>query len=151
MRWSFLMSRLCIAGLLAGAAPSEAGQLLSLDGLALSPNEFVAGFRIDTAGFSLLAVCHLPQSWTIGGLNAPSGGLYGSYHVGAAALSGVGLAELHGLFLIQPFDAAGRADTQLSGEVLVGLYGDDRDPAARPLSPRQILLTPADRCPDPRR
>src|SRR5262249_49605429 len=44
---------------------ADAGELLSVHGIALPENGFLFAFHIDTWGVRVLAVCHFPPGWTL--------------------------------------------------------------------------------------
>jgi hypothetical protein len=144
-------------------------QLLSLSGVQPHPlrqgedkkAQYIAAFDIKTWAVKVLAVCHIPAGWTISaGKNAyPEGVLSGSAGEGVAFIDAAALAELNNLFLVQVTDyhAEDRGDcardctpATFSGDLYIGTYGASGVPDTKlRLSPANIRLTSAAKCPDP--
>jgi len=80
MRAAFLVGALIALWV----SPSNATQLLSIEGFDLAPNEYVSSFQIETFGFDFYAVCHIPPGWiiTAGTDGTPDGTLSGTGGLG---------------------------------------------------------------------
>jgi len=100
MRFLILLALVMIATAPTARAKRE---LLSIGGVALPEKGYIAGFKIDTWGVEVLAVCHLPPGWTItAGKSAdPTGLLAGEASLGVAFLDRSALKQLSQMFLIE--------------------------------------------------
>jgi len=140
----------------AGAAPRT--YLASIQGIALSPNEYVTSFYIESWGVKYRAVCHIPPGWTMkaGGTASFDGGFAGEGAHSISYLDRAHLHELANLVLITLDDPVQRkgirttkTDTAVTftGFARVGSYGkSDRTHRAR-LTYENIQLIAVDRCP----
>jgi hypothetical protein len=139
-----------VAALLLGAHPAAAFQLLSIRGVELKDNEYVAAFRIETWGVRVRAVCHIPAGWTIkvAGALDPSGTLTGSAVGGVAFLERSDLSALDHLFLIDDPDKD--FPRRLDGTVAIGTYGShELDWRDHKLPPASYVFEPGAACPAP--
>lgn len=156
-----LLLPLLALGLAAPAASAQrAGPyLVSLDGVRLAAGERVAALAIDTWGVDILAVCRLPAGWQLkAGRNAtPDGRIEGMASHGVAALER--LSALDGLALVRldgPVRAiaapveGGAVPATFAGRLTLRDLAAGREREAA-LTPTNIRLAPATRCPAPRR
>lgn len=108
---------------------SDAMQLLSIEGINLSSKEYVSGFKIETWGLNIRAVCHLQPGWIIstGSYASPEGIFEGGSRVGAANLDNRRLQELKNLFLIDDpdltIDPSATTPPTFKGKIVIGTYG----------------------------
>jgi hypothetical protein len=117
--------------------------LLSIQGIALGPDDYVDAFSLKLAGAKVAKVCKTPAGWS---LNRAGGGLDGQASVGAAFLDRDHIGDLRGLALVEI--AAGDASTVgVSGTAQVGVYGDMGQARQVKLSPARVALVPAEGCP----
>ena len=118
--------------------------------LPVGPDESVSEFRLDTAWVQFEAICHIPDGWFIeAGADATlKGFLKGEGSHGATWLDKKGLEKLQSLVLITMWGPVQKQDEGLAlpatfkGYAIIG-DGEER----RPLSYRNIKLTPATECP----
>jgi hypothetical protein len=146
----FACAALSVAALLAGAPPAAAFQLLSIRGIELKDNEYVAAFRIETWGVRVRAVCHIPTGWSIkiAGALDPSGTLTGGAAGGVAFLERGDLGALDRLFLIDDPDKD--VPRRLDGTVSIGTYGShELDWREHKLLPASYVFEPGAACPAP--
>jgi hypothetical protein len=147
---------------LASAQPAPADErsyLVSLAGFPLAQGEYVDGFRIDTWGVDILAVCRMPAGWYLraGRSAAPDGVIEGSASHGVTFLDSDRLHEMNGLALVRiegPVQAvdipveSGRIPPTFAGQVTIGSYREGEGREA-PITSGNVRLSPAERCPDP--
>ena len=146
----FACAAVPLAALLLGARPAAAFQLLSIRGIELKDNEYVAAFRIETWGVRVRAVCHIPAGWSINVAGAldPSGTLTGSAAGGVAFLERSDLGTLDRLFLIDDPDKD--FPRRLDGTVSIGTYGShELDWREHKLPPASYVVEPSGACPTP--
>jgi hypothetical protein len=139
-----------LAALLLGAPQAAAFQLLSISGIELKDNEYVAAFRIETWGVRVRAVCHIPAGWgiNVAGALDPSGTLTGSAAGGVAFLERSDLGTLDRLFLIDDPDKD--VPRRLDGTVSIGTYGShELDWRDHKLPPSSYVFEPGASCPAP--
>src|SRR5690242_1709051 len=112
-----------VAALGVAPMPAAAFQLLSIRGIELKDNEYVAAFSIETWGVRVRAVCHIPVGWSINVAGAldPSGTLTGNAAGGVAFLERSDLGALDRLFLVDDPDK--EFPRRLDGTVSIGTYG----------------------------
>ena len=143
------------AGLSACEPPPPAFRLVSLKIPPLAPNEYVDRFELATLGVEIVAVCRVPFGWvlTAGADSSVTGAVIGQASVGAAAVSPANgnLEAMRGLVLVK-VDAGG-ADRRppFVGKAVIATYGDEGAERIAPLGPDQLTMTPAYRCPPPRK
>lgn len=142
-----LAAMLAVLAVKAEAATAGTPELLSLQGLALKTSQYIDGFKIETLGVRILAVCHIPMGWhlTAGHGIDQFGELSGESQGGVANINKDGLSDLNGLFLI-----AVEPDTAVPfrGTIRTGYYGRNLD-QTRNLRPENLKRVPAARCPNP--
>lgn len=148
-----------IAAVLAGMfgpMPAHAAQLISISGLNLAEDEYIAAIDIRTWGVFVRAVCSIPPGWkiTAGKEIDPGGEVSGSASGFVANLNRKQLAELENMFLIADPDPAYRppstAIPMFNGAISIGSY---KKPEAgehdKKLEVGNFILTPAKGCPSP--
>jgi hypothetical protein len=156
LRWTIsIVFAVALTAPIAIAADTE---LLSIVGINLPENGYVNEFNIETWGVEVLAVCRLPEGWTItAGKSAdPSGILKGEASLGVTFLNQHRIGELRGLFLVhlESYQAEERVEPNVvypatfKGTISVGTYGGG-DIGGREIriAPTNLLRTPAARCP----
>jgi hypothetical protein len=132
------------------AEPAAAGtELLSIR-LPQAKNQYINGFKVDTWGVEILAVCRIPVGWRI---------TAGHYENSAGILSGEakdGLSQpiakaFTNLFLVEVHSYRARKEgsqpASFAGSVHVGPFGDTPAPHDVPLEASAFSRTPAQRCP----
>jgi len=119
--------------------------LLSIQGIALGPNDYVDAFGLKLSGAEVVKVCKTPAGWSL--TRARGGaGLDGQASVGAAFLDRDHIGDLRGLALVEI--AAGDASTVgVSGTAQVGVYGDMGQARQIKLDHARVALVPAEACP----
>jgi hypothetical protein len=159
--WSRTVSLLLVATLAIASQSARAGELLSIRGIALPENGYVAAFHIQTWGVTVVSVCRFPPGWTItAGRSAdPTGVLNGEASLGVTFINKERLRDLDRLFLIEVEDyhahavssgdnAGGFLPATFVGNVSVGTYGDeDLNWHDVPLTAANLVREPAARCP----
>lgn len=124
--------------------PAAAGVfLLSIQGIALGPNDYVDAFDLKLAGAKVTKVCRTPTGWSV---TRGSGGLEGQASVGAAFLDRDHIGDLRGLALVEA-DAGDASTIGVSGSAQVGVYGDMGEAREIKLDHARVALVPADGCP----
>jgi hypothetical protein len=157
---SYRTTAALLAGILVAHPALARSELLSIRGIALPENGYVAGFSIDLWSVEVLAVCHLPPGWTItAGKSAdPSGVLSGKASLGVAFLNLSDLKQLDRLFLIEVEDYHARekplpngvvSPASFGGKLAIGTYGSDSAPHDIPIPQTNFVREPATRCPKP--
>lgn len=149
-----------IAGVLSfAAARADETVLLSIDGIHLGTNQYVAGFKINTWQVVPLAVCHFPLGWEISATKSidASGRLSGASNGGVANIDRKNLGVLRSLYLVRVSNF--RASTKkvggeewpasFAGTVSIGTFGGDAEDREVRLKPENFIRTPATRCPPP--
>ena len=146
---------LLIGILIAFALPADAMQLLSIQGVDLSPSGYVSGFNVRTWGVRVRAVCHIPGGWSISVDSdaTPSGRLSGRAGQGVTYLDATHLSHLRQLFLIEDLayvldGRRGAEPPTFDGRVRVGVYGSDGANTWQRLKSSNYALAPASRCPE---
>jgi hypothetical protein len=146
---------------LAAPAPAAAGEtwLASIGGLELRAGEYVDGFRIETWGVDILAVCRIPPGWrvTAGRSAAPDGvfageATHGVTAIGAAHLSALGnivLVRLHGAVQREAMPVeGGTVPATFAGRVSIGSHRPEGGREVR-LTHANVRLMRAAACPPP--
>lgn len=119
--------------------------LLSIQGIALGPDDYVDAFGLKLAGAKVVKVCKTPAGWSLTRARGDAG-LDGQASVGAAFLDRDHIGDLRGLALVEI--AAGDASTVgVSGTAQVGVYGDMGQARQIKLSPARVAMVPAEGCP----
>jgi hypothetical protein len=136
------------------ASHAGARALLSIVDLPISSGQYVSGFQIHTTNVDVLAVCKIPDGWSITAASqgGPNGELDGQGVLGVAFVEGRNPAAFKGLFLIdtgRPAKGASAIGRMFDGSVTVGRYGADGKDATVALKPGAYRLTAATRCPTP--
>lgn len=129
------------------ARPAEPARptafLLSIQGIALGPDDYVDAFGLKLSGARVVKICRTPAGWSVTSARA---GLDGQASVGAAFLDRDHIGDLRGLALVEI--AAGDPSTVgVSGTAQVGVYGDMGQARQIKLSPARVALVPAEACP----
>jgi hypothetical protein len=130
--------------------------IVSLTGIQLGANEYVASFAITTWNVRFKAICKFPPGWilTAGRSASMNGTLSGTASHGVAFLDAKRLRALHGLALVT-FDgpirrSVGRPDRDppatFAGTVNVGTYGSGRTRTAT-IGFGNVTLVPMIHCP----
>ncbi len=134
------------------AAPKAvAADLISIRGISIRPDEFVAGFELATNGIDVLALCHVLPDWTITVSNGhpPDSHVVGDAHHGASSLPAGSLDRLTRLLLVEPQKpaASGTKNPEaITGFLTIGMYGSSAPLRKLPLAPANILREPAPSC-----
>lgn len=138
------------------SAPAEADRprtyLVSIVDIPLEAGESLESFSIATWGVEYKAVCKIPGGWRMkaGTSATPDGTLEGEGSQGATWFHERTPPELHEIVLIalyadvQEDDVENGPDATFKGQAVIS---SDKDERIAPLSYRNILLTPASRCP----
>lgn len=148
-----------LALLTIGAAPADhpRNYLLSIGQIPLGDMESIEAFSINTWGVEFKSICRIPGGWQIkaGSSATPNGELEGEGSQGATWFNQSSPKELQAFVLVtlyapvQPEDI-GSAENGVP-ETFKGtatISTDDGD-VQRPLSYKNITLTPAPSCPNP--
>jgi hypothetical protein len=130
-----------------------AQELVGLQNVALKRSELLWGFDIHLQEGRIVAVCNIPEGWTITAENYGEAALYkdgggnvhGSADFGHDALSGTDLSQPGGLLLINR-SAVHRKSARLSGFITTSGPSDNRKVTLRPES---FVRREADQCPVP--
>ncbi|PLR21828.1 hypothetical protein SGCZBJ_19825 [Caulobacter zeae] len=118
--------------------------LLSIQGIALGPDDYVDAFGLKLSGAKVTKVCKTPAGWSLSAARGGAG-LDGQASVGAAFLDRDHIGDLRGLALVEI--AGGDASTVgVSGTAQVGVYGDMGQARQIKLSPASVALVPAESC-----
>ncbi len=124
---------------------ASATVLLSIQGIALGPDDYVDAFGLKLSGAKVLKVCKTPAGWSLTAARGGAG-LDGQASVGAAFLDRDHIGDLRGLALVEV--PGGDASTVgVSGTAQVGVYGDMGQARQIKLSPARVALVPAKGCP----
>ena len=160
-----LKAALCVLALAASVSSAAARPrtfLASIADVSLGPNEYVDAFSIDTWGVTILAACRIPPGWTLtaGSGADPSGKIAGEASLGVTFLSRPYLRYLDAIVLLRLDGPVRKQALHLKdreypatfeGSADIGTYGLDERTRKQPLTFRNVRLTPAVRCPPPRR
>jgi len=140
--------------LLAMATPcgyAQGMQLVSIQGIEMDPDSYVAGISINTWGVRIRGVCHIPNGWILEAGNSidPGGIVRGGASGFVANLSRKDVGQLGNLFLIDdPRPGEQSSIPMFAGVATVGLYHapthDERDIR---LGPANFALRGAPGCP----
>lgn len=119
--------------------------LLSIQGIALGPDDYVDAFGLKLSGAKVTKVCKTPAGWSLTAARGRAG-LDGQASVGAAFLDRDHIGDLRGLALVEI--AGGDVSTVgVSGTAQIGVYGDMGEAHQIKLSPARVALVPAEACP----
>ncbi|WP_155006502.1 hypothetical protein [Sphingomonas hengshuiensis] len=146
-----------LALLLIGAAPSDhpRSYLLSVGNIPLSDTESIEAFSVKTWGVEFEAVCRIPPGWRIraGSSATPDGEIAGIGSQGVTWFNTASPKALQSFILVTLHGAVQKEDIGVPGNGVpatfkgtVTISTDDGD-VDRPLTHRNIRLTPARRCP----
>jgi hypothetical protein len=132
LRASSLPRSLAAVALVLAAVPAPraaAADLISIKGVSLGADEYVAGFDFAIDGLDVLAVCHILDDWTVTVRNGhpPDSHISGAAGHGASGLAATRLDRLTHLFLVGPKrDSVGGTGhaPPIVGVLTLGLYGD---------------------------
>ncbi len=141
---------LCVA-LLGGAQPSPTTELVGLTRLGLQPGEAVWVFTLELHEGRIVAICNVPEGWTIKAENFGEAGNYkdgggrieASADFGHDALSEADLVQLEGFILIDRSSVHGQRATLTGDVTLSGPEGN----RTMQLQPPQFLRKSAGACP----
>ena len=154
---SILLAAVCAGGL-QGCNPADASDqrmLVSITGVTLAPMQFVSGLSVETFNLDVLAICNVPPGWDMKASSptaGPSVGVGGGASGGVASLEGASLKELQGLFLVKTLEYGdGPSDYKITGELAIEVRAEEPGWLDYPLTPTNIVVEPADRCPPPPR
>jgi hypothetical protein len=146
-----------LALLLIGAAPADhpRSYLLSIGRFPLSAGESVEAFSIKTWGVTFTAVCRIPNSWriTAGSSATPDGEISGSGSHGATWFDRSSPKELRRFVLVTLYgpvqrETIGTVDNGIPATFLgTATISTEAEEVERPLTYRNVTLTPARRCP----
>ncbi|WP_125471551.1 MULTISPECIES: hypothetical protein [unclassified Sphingomonas] len=148
---------LSLALFMIGAAPVDhpRSYLLSIGRISLKDTESIEAFAIETWGVHIKSVCRIPNGWRIkaGSSATPNGVIEGNGSQGATWFNHGSPKELRSFILVTLYAPVQRADIGRPGNGIPATFKgtatiatDDGD-IERPLSYRNITLTPASRCP----
>ena len=135
------------------AAPTE---LLSIQGVTLGKNQYVAAFNIKTWGVTVLSVCRVPFAWrvTAGEQSDPEGILAGEGDTFGSYLSAQSLSEITFLIKVENYQAYPRGNPKgeyhpatFAGSITVDKPGTDEEQHSIRLSASNFVRTPASTCP----
>lgn len=119
--------------------------LLSVQGVALGPNDYIDAVSVKLAGARVTKVCRTPTGWSLEPARGGAG-LEGQASVGAAFLDRDHIGDLRGLALVEA--AAGDASAVgISGSAQVGVYGDMGEARQIKLDHARVALVPVEGCP----
>lgn len=148
-----------LALLAIGAAPVDHPRtyLLSIGQIPLRNGESIEAFSLETWGVEFRAVCSIPGGWRIkaGSSATPDGSLEGEGSHGATWFATASPRELQRLVLVALHAPVQRADTGSPDNGTPATFkgtatiSTDDGNVQRALSYRNIMLTPARRCPIP--
>ncbi|MDG2531122.1 hypothetical protein [Caulobacter endophyticus] len=125
--------------------PAASTFLLSIQGIALGPDDYVDAFGLKLSGAKVVKVCKTPAGWSLTSARGGAG-LDGQASVGAAFLDRDHIGDLRGLALVEV--VGGDASTvAVSGTAQVGVYGDMGQARQIKLSHARVALVPAEGCP----
>jgi hypothetical protein len=159
MEMNRIASALCVAIVfgLPVAMTAEAMKLVSIQGLNIGKNEYVAAFEIDTWAIQIRAVCHLPVGWmiTAGRELNPGGHISGKASGFMTNLNYKQVGELKDLILIDdPMPDRYPSPSEppmFVGSITVGSYDTTASAGDRviPLKVGSIVLRDARQCAAP--
>jgi hypothetical protein len=136
-----------------GFRPVIAAELVGLQSVTLKSGELLWGFDIHLQEGRIVAVCNVPEGWTITAQNYGEAALYkeggakahGGADFGHDALSGTDLSQLGGLLLIDR-SAVHRKSARLTGFITTSGPSDNRKVKLRP---ENFTHREAEQCPVP--
>lgn len=142
-----------LMGVLGPIRPVLAQELVGLKNVALRTSELLWGFDIHLQEGRIVAVCNIPEGWTITAENYGEAALYkkggakahGSADFGHDALSETDLSQLGGLLLIDR-SPVHRKSATLTGFITTSGPSDNRRVILRP---ENFVLREAAQCPLP--
>lgn len=142
-----------LIGVLSGSHPVLAAELVGLQNVTLKPGELLWTFDIHLQEGRIVAVCNVPEGWTITAENYGEAALYkeggaeahGGADFGHDALSGTDLSQLGGLLLIDR-SAVHRKSATLTGFITTSGPSDNRKIKLRP---ENFTRREAEQCPVP--
>jgi len=143
---------LCLSVL---AAPrAGAAELISIQGVTIAADEYVAGFDLATDGLYVLAVCHILGDWTVTVYDGhpPDSRISGYAHHGASSLPASALDRLKQLVLVAALPAGAGSEghrPSITGVLSIGQYGDGRSFRTLNLRPANIGWEHSEACPSP--
>jgi hypothetical protein len=136
-----------------GFHPVFGAELVGLQNVTLKSGELLWGFDVHLQEGRIVAVCSVPEGWTITAENYGEAALYkeggakahGSADFGHDALSGADLSQLGGLLLIDR-SAVHRKSATLTGFITISGPSDNRKAKLRP---ENFTRREAEQCPVP--
>jgi hypothetical protein len=162
MKMSLALLVVLLSVISAREASAGGFELISLQGIGLKENEFIAGFKIRTSGVYTVAICHIPGGWQMRGgyIDAIDGELSGDGSLGVSMLDRKHLYELTDIYLaeVQDYhpneiknDFGGETPASFAGSVTIGTYGDKVELYEVPLKALNFAHVAAQHCPAPHR
>jgi len=145
---------LCLLiGVFTAVEPSPAGEVIGLQNIPLKPDELVWAFEIHLQEGRIIAVCNVPEGWTITAENYGEAALYkdgggevrGEADFGHDTLSATTLSEL-GAFLLIDRSTIHQKSATLTGSITV--YAPS-DTVKLELKSQNCSRSKADGCPVP--
>jgi|GEM_PF-4240075 len=142
-----------LIGIFCGVYPALGQELIGLQNVTLRPDELLWTFDIQMQEGRIVAVCNVPEGWTINAENYGEAALYkdgggrvqGSADVGHDALSATNLSQLSGFLLIDR-SALHKKSARLTGLVTISGVSDNRKMKLRP---ENFTRRVARQCPAP--
>ena len=151
-----MMLLLPFALLTMGAVPVDRPRsyLLSIAEIPLKATESIEAFALKTWGVEFRSVCSIPGGWRIkaGSSATPNGELEGEGSQGATWFNKGSPKELRGFVLVTLYGPVQRADIDNGVPATfkgTATISTDDGNVRRPLTYRNVILTPARRCPAP--
>ncbi|MGD0892394.1 MAG: hypothetical protein ABR923_12765 [Terracidiphilus sp.] len=153
MKAMLYISLSLLTGVLGGFRPALAQELVGLQNVSLKPDELLWGFDIQLQEGRIVAVCNVPEGWTITAENYGEaadykdggGRAHGGADFGHDALSVADLSQLGWLLLIDR-SAVHRKSATLTGFITTSGPGDNRKVKLRP---ENFASREAAQCPVP--
>ena len=139
------------------ARAADQSMLLSIAGVSLSDEQFVALVSLELHNLRVQAVCHVPSDWSMK-VEQPVGMIVdveGEAGHGASELGTDYLDQLKSLLLVTKFYKNMKLDDsreyKIEGSLIINVRGENPGLVTIPLEPANLVVEPADRCPPPRR
>jgi hypothetical protein len=153
MKATRYISLFLLIAALNGFYPAFAAELVGLQNVTLKSGELLWGFDVHLHEGRIVAVCNVPEGWTITAQNYGEAALYkdggakahGGADFGHDALSGADLSQLGGLLLIER-STVHRKSATLTGFITTSGPNDNRKVK---LGSENFTRREADQCPAP--
>ena len=122
--------------------------LLSIVGISLAKNEEIAGIDLKVQSLELLAVCRIPEGWSVNADSppGPTAGVVAGANGDIADVDARNVADFRGWILVRQLYGAPR----ITGSIDVDIFPGAPDATRRKLFPTNIVLEPAGHCPVPK-